>query len=340
VHAFPAPPSQLNVSLISLTFKSDIATPNTKQHIALNKVLNDIVDSVESSAHPTTFTSWSPSLSDPRTAVIISTAIYACSASSPLFDSLHGFLTQLPHVQHIYLDYSILSLAASGAEQRVPCDIITLQAPNPGVAAAIGKHFGWDPKKSSLALQMSQGTSAAFSRPGDLIKDFWAWAELRHEDPMSPSTIGSSFASSHESLPAPSQLMSWNSDEKNMSLPFPEVEQEESNQDMDDETLVMIFQWSNHEAGDRFKHPLQISYGENGELVRKDLWDSQVAHPIRQLQLMGAKSVMHKLELRAVEPRVDSKLEMAPVGSRVRSGSKRLSMIASGLSDKVSGLWR
>jgi hypothetical protein len=339
VHAFPSAPSQLDVCLITLTFKAHIS-PNTKGYFALNTVLNNIIDSEDTSSHPTTFTSWSPCLTDPKTALIVSTARETCSsATSPVFDGLVQHLTRAPGVQHVYLDYSVLSLATSSPEQRVAVEIIQLQATSPGVAAAIGKHFGWDPKRSSLSLQMLSCASAGFSRPGDLIKDFWAWAELGHKDPMSPSTAGSSFASSYESLPKPNQLRSFNSDEKNMSLPFPEEEDEaEQAHATDDETLIMIFQWSSHADAERFKHPLQASYGQNGHKVRQDLWDTRVAHPVRQLQGLGAKAVTHKLELRAVEPRY-SRAEEKPTG-RMRSGSKRLSIMASGLSEKVTGLWR
>jgi hypothetical protein len=158
---------------------------------------------------------------------------------------------------------------------------------------------------------------------------------------MSPSTIESSFASSNESLPKPSPLRSWNSDEKNMSLPFPDEEDSGQEETLDDETLIMIFQWSSHTDAERFKHPLQHSYGPNGEDVRKDLWDTQVARPLRQLQGLGAKTETYKLELRAVEPRLSTTIRTEESTSgRVRSGSKRLTIMASGFGDMVSGLWK
>jgi hypothetical protein len=340
VNAFPSAPAQLDVCLITLTFKSPVL-PQTRGHDALNTVLNNIIDSEETSSHPTTFTSWSPCVSAPNTVVIVSTARETCSsATSPVFGSLLKYLVQPPRVQHVYLDYAITSLASS-PDLRMSVDVMQLQAPNPGVAAAIGKHFGWDPKRSSLSLQMSNCASAAFSRPGDLIKDFWAWAEIQHNDSISPSTAGSSFASSYESLPRPSQLKSWNSDEKNMSLPFTEEEDDEQAPAMDDETLIMIFQWSSHADAERFKHPLQASYGQNGQKIRQDMWDTQVAHPVRQLQGLGAKVETYKLELRAVEPRnlTSTQAEESPT-ARVRGGSKRLSKMASGWGEKVSGLWK
>jgi hypothetical protein len=310
--------------------------------MALNAVLNNIIDSEDTSSHFTNFTSWSLCLGEPNTAIVVSTARETCSsATSPVFVDLLHYLAKPPSIQHVYLDYSALALATSSPEQRMPIEIIQLQATNPGVAAAIGKHFGWDPKRSSLSHQTSSHDSAAFSRPGDLIKDFWAWAELQHDDQMSPSTAGGSFASSYESLPKPNVLRSYNSDEKNMSLPFPDQESDdEEAQSTDDETLIMIFKWSSHADAERFKHPLQVSHGQNGQEIRRDLWDTQVAHPLRQLQALGAKMETYKLELRAVEPRLTTKGQAEQSTTRMRSGSKRLSVMASGLSEKVSGLWK
>lgn len=341
VRAFPSAPSQLGVCIVTLSFNDELV-PISSLQTALNATLNDILDSIETTSYPTSFTSWSPCLSDPRIAVIVSTARETCAkATSPVFDSIRQHLAIPPTIQHIYLDYSVLSLAASSPDERVPVDIIQLQAPTPGLAATIGKHFGWDPKRSSLSAQLASCASPAFSHPGDLVKDFWAWAELGQEYPLSPSTLGSSFASSHESLPRQVHLRNCNSDEKNMSLPFPEDNDEDDADDTNDETLVMIFQWCSHGAAERFKHPLQLSYGNNGEEVRRDLWDMQVAHPVRQLQGLGAKTMMYKLELRAVEPRAEtSKRAEETRTRRVRGGSKRLSIMASGLSERVSGLWR
>lgn len=343
VQSASAPSSQLDVCLITLTFKANVS-PNSRTYSALNTVLNNIIDSEETSSHPTTFTSWSPCLTQPNTVVIVSTARETCSsASSPVFDSLLLYLTQPPSVRHVYLDYSVVSLATSSPEQRVPIDIIQLQAPNPGVAAAIGKQFGWDPKRSSLQLQMASHAPAGFSRPGDLVKDFWAWAELSHEDDVVVSPYTGSFSSSHESLSKSPPLRSHNSDEKNVVLPFLEEDggDDERAPTMDDETLIMIFTWSSHADAERFKHPLQTSFGSNRQEIRKDLWDAQVAHPVRQLQGLGAKMETFKLELRAVEPRQSSRWEVDEgATSRRRSGSKRLSIIASGLSEKVSGLWK
>lgn len=321
VHASLSAPSQLDVCLVTLTFKAHIS-PNTKGYAALNTVLNNIIDSEEALTDPTTFTTWSPCLINPKVVIIVSTAQESCSSgTSPVFDDLLQHLAAPPSVQHVYLDLSVVSLAASVPSRRVPVEIIQLQAPNPGVAAAVGKHFGWDPKRSSLALPMQSYASAGFSRPGDLVKDFWAWAELG-QDPLSTSTQRGSFASSNESLPKPSLLRSFNSDEKNMSLNFPDEEDaEDAAEATNDETLIMIFQWSSHIDAERFKHPSQASYGQNGQEVRRDLWDTHVAHPVRQLQGYGAKVTSYKLELRAVEPR-QSCVEECTTG-RVRSGSKK-----------------
>jgi hypothetical protein len=105
-----------------------------------------------------------------------------------------------------------------------------------------------------------------------------------------------------------------------MSLYYAEDEEDDSDE-AEDEALVMIFQWHDHTAADRFKHPLQKSYGPNGEAVRNDLWDEHVARPVRHFQSHGAKLETYKLELRAVEPRLQS---------RVRSGSKAVDRERSG----------
>lgn len=234
-----------------------------------------------------------------------------------------------PDVQHVFLDYSVVSLAASSPESRIPCDTIVLRAPNPSVAGAIGKRFGWDPKRSSLSAKMQVGAPGSCSKPGDLIRDFWAWAELDPEAPISPS---SSTGSGNESIEGRHGLISTNSDEKNMSLFFAE---DEERRNMEDETLVMIFQWSSHADGDRFKHPLQKSYGVNGTEIAGDMWDRHVAHPVRQLQGFGAKGDILRLELRGVEPRMES----AGGTGRERSASRRLSMMPSGFSERVGGFW-
>ncbi|KAJ4403595.1 hypothetical protein N0V91_006471 [Didymella pomorum] len=206
---------------------------------------------------------------------------------------------------------------------------MTLKAPTSGIAAAIGKHFGWEPKRSSLSLHLQNTAPAAFSRPGDLTRDFWAWAELPHNGQISRS---SSFGSSSTHLPSP--LISTNSDEKNMSLYYAEDEKGGFD-DADAEALVMVFQWHDHAAADRFKHPLQKSYGPNGEAARNDLWDEHVARPVRHFQSHGAKLETYKLELRAVEPRLQSRTRSGSTANgRERSGSKRLSLMALGLGEK------
>ncbi|KAF3007783.1 hypothetical protein E8E13_010310 [Curvularia kusanoi] len=307
----------------------------------MNTLLNDIIDAAESTSHPSRFTSWSPCLTDSKTAVIVTTASETCSdATCPIYNDIINFLAHRPSIQHVYLDYSVVSLATSSSEQRIPCEIMELKAPTSGLAAAIGKHFGWEPKRSSLSAQMQNIAPAAFSRPGDLTKDFWAWAELPHNGRVSRS---GSNGSSSTHLPSP--LVNTNSDEKNMSLYFAEDHEDETRDDTseagDEEALVMIFQWHDHVAADRFKHPLQKSYGPNGESVRSDMWDEQIARPLRHFQSHGAKLDTYKLELRSVAPRIHTRTRAGSKGAgRERSGSKRLSMMAIGLGEKVSGIWR
>jgi len=267
---------------------------------------------------------------------VVTTASETCSdPSNSIYDDVFGFLAGPPGILHVYLDYAILSLSTSLPDQRIPCDVMTLKAPTSGIAAAIGKHFGWEPKRSSLSLHIKNTAPAAFSRPGDLTRDFWAWAELPPDGQISRT---SSFGSSSTHLPSP--LISTNSDEKIMSLYYAEDE-EDGSDEADDEALVMIFQWHDHAAADRFKHPLQKSYGPNGEAVRNDLWDEHVARPVRHFQSYGAKLETYKLELRAVEPRLQSRMRSGSKAvGRERSGSKRLSLMALGLGKKVSGMWR
>lgn len=334
VHTSQSAPSLVDLCLVALSFKEDVL-PHSGAYAALNTLLNDVIDAVDSSSHPSKFTSWSPCLTNPRIAFIVTTASETCShANSPIYNDVFAYLAGPPRIKHVYLDYSVISLSASLQDQRIPCEIIALNAPNSAIAAAIGKHFGWEPKRSSLSSQL-QNSATAFSRPGDLIRDFWAWAELPHDGSISRS---SSLGSSSTHLPAP--LVSVNSEEKNMSLYFSEDE-DDGVHETDDESLVMIFQWHDHAAADRFKHPLQKSNGPNGEAVRNDLWDEHVARPIRHFQGLGAKLDTYKLELRAVEPRIQSRTRAASKSAgRERSGSKRLSMMALGLGEKVSGIWR
>jgi hypothetical protein len=335
MHTSQSMPSLVDVCLVALTFKEDVS-PHTRSYIALNTLLNDIIDAADSSSHPSAFTSWSPCLLDPRTAVIVTTASETCSDyTNSIYDDVSSFLARLPRIQHVYLDYSILSLSSPSPEQRIPCEMMILKAPTSGIAAAIGKHFGWEPKRSSLSTHLQNTAPAAFSRPGDLTRDFWAWAELPHDGRISRS---SSLGSSSTHLPSP--LVSTNSDEKNMSLYYAE-DGDSDFDEADEEALVMIFQWHDHAAADRFKHPLQKSYGPNGEAVRNDMWDEHVARPLRHFQSHGAKLQTHKLELRAVEPRLQTRMRSgSKAAGRERSGSKRLSLMALGLGEKVSGMWR
>jgi hypothetical protein len=338
VKAWPTAPSQLDVCIVTLTFETPFISTATGSYFALNTLLNNIVDNEESTSRPSTFTAWSPCLNNPKTIVIITTFSEICTSSTAsVFDVVRGFLAKPPNVQHVYFDLALLSLAASSPEQRIPCDIMQLHAPNPDVAVAMGKLFGWDPKRSSLSSQLQTCAPAAFSRPGDLIRDFWAWAELPYTS-QRPSSVSTG---SYETLSISPRLINTNSDEKNMSLLFPE-EDDEPPPYTDDETLIMIFQWSSSADGERFKDSEQKSYGPNGEEVSKDFWDRQVAQPVSDLEQLGARAETFRLELRAVEPRLirGGVIGRQERGTRERSGSKRLSMLTSGLGEKVSGLWR
>lgn len=346
--------NQLNVCLITLTFKTS-PHPSSKSYLALNTVLNNITDNAESTPHPSTFTSWSPCLSNPSIIVIITTASETCSDSdSPVFHPMAPYLSTPPTIRHIYLPYSVLSLSTSSPDSRIACDIITLQAPTPGIAVAIGKHFGWDPQRSSLSSQLQICAPAAFSTPGDLTRDFWAWAELspdsNNNKPVSPSSSTGHYSIASRSAESLTQyqLTSTNSDEKNMALWFPDDDEEPLTNDRagrEDETLIMLFQWNSHADGDRFKHPLQKSLGPNSAHVSPDLWDRCVAHPVRQLQGLGTRTESYRLELRGVGQRIEDRgsgargMSAAAAAGRERSGSRRLSVMASGLGKRVSGLW-
>ncbi|KAF2846365.1 hypothetical protein T440DRAFT_472010 [Plenodomus tracheiphilus IPT5] len=336
--AWRSAPSQLDVCVIDLSFKSPTTVTQTEQCIAMNTLLNNIVDYEAATTSPSTFTVWSPCMSDTKTAVIVTTVSEVCShGTAPIFDIVARHLTRPPYVRHVYLDMAVLSLAASSPEQRIPCDIMQLHGPNPDVAVAIGKMFGWDPKRSAISHQLQTRASAGFTRPGDLVRDLWAWVELPqtilHQSPRSTG--------SHESLSTSLILSNINSAEKKISLPFQEEDYGPPPY-MEDESLMMIFQWNSHADGDRFKDHEQESYGPNGEPIRKNMWQQQIARPISNLQRLGARLVVRRLELRAVDPRLEGVYALSSAGpaARARSGSKRLGLMAAGLSGKVSELWR
>lgn len=333
MNASATSPTLLNVSLVTITFKSPLFfTFQNSPHTALNTLLNNITDAAEnssgSSSRLTQFTTWSPCSQNPKTVVILTTASeVVTNPASPIFEPVLKYLSGPPTVQHVYFDWSIISLARSTPDSRVAVDLILMRAPNSGIAGVIGKRFGWDPKRSSLSAQFESHAPAGFSRPGDLVRDFWAWAELHQPgEPVSPS---SSLGSEYEREIV---LKSTNSDEKNMALDFPEEKDDE------EETLVMMFEWSSPADADRFKHPLQKSFGLNGQEVQSDLWDRNVAHPVRQFQGIGAKVESFKLELRGVEPRIE--VVRKEKETRERSGSRRLSGLATGFGERVSGFWR
>lgn len=320
----------LEVCLIILSFRAPVAASNAYAYTALNLLLNNITDAAETTSHPTSFTAWSPCTINPATVAILTTANETChDGTSPVFEPVLKHLWAPPSVRHVYLNYSAVSLATSSPDEKISCDVIVVQGSNPGVAGAIGKRFGWDPARSALSSQVGISSQAAFSKPGDLINDLWAWAELHPGASTPPS---SSNGSGYGSFDNGSALMSTNSDEKNMSLFYAEDGEARS---MEDETLITIFHWRSRADADRFKHPLQRSYGQNGQAVSNDMWDRNVAHPIRQLQGLGAKTDTFKLELRGVEPR----MQAGRAAARERSGSRKFSAMASGFGEKVSGLW-
>lgn len=327
-------PTLLDVCLITLSFKAPVTTANPRAYTSLNTVLNNIIDAAENTTHPSRFTSWSVCHDDPKTVLIVTTLSQTCqTGTAPIFEPVLRHLSKLPSAQHVLLDYSVIALAASLPEDRIACDIIIVNAPDARIAGAIGKSFGWDPKRSSLSPRLEQYAPAGFSSPGDLIRDFWAWTELPNQ-PVSPA---SSYGSEYEGA-AVGVLKSTNSDEKNMAMFMAGDEDDKVDKEKeDDETLVMIFQWSSRADAERFKHPLQKSYGYNQQLISPDLWDRDVANPIRQLEGIGAKVEHLKVELRGVEERIE---QGRPSASRERSGSRRLSVMASGMGERLSGFWR
>lgn len=324
VTAWPAPPSQLDVCVVTLRLIQPITPSHAETHLALNTLLNNIVDHEDSTPHPSTFTVWSPSRSDPSTAVIITTVRGVCDhSSSPIFEGIRRVSREPPKVRHMYIDMAVTSLAASSPAARIACDIIQLRTWRPEVAAAMGKMFGWEPQHSSISRQLEKNTSAAFSRPGDLIRDFWAWAEVPYTSPESPSSSASS------SVPSIASRSSQT------------LAEQQLNTAMDEETLVMMFQWSNRTDADRFKDIYKKSYGPNGEEVQMGLWKWKVLNPISQLERLEVQAEILELELRAVEPRLCINEESSNTESAVRERrrSKRLSVIVSELGDKVSGWW-
>ncbi|KAF2260081.1 hypothetical protein CC78DRAFT_547755 [Lojkania enalia] len=271
----------------------------------------------------------------PRPVIILTTATDRCSKGlSPVFKPVLRYLKNPPYVQHIYLDYSVLSLAAATTpDDRISCDLMLVGASSPNIAGAIGKRFSWDPKRSSLPTRIREvGVPASFGRSDDLIRDFWAWTEL-HIDPMDSPSISSALGGGsdyHEVV-----LRSTNAEEKNSALFSTQDEDERLPRYADDETLVMLFQWTSHADADRFKNPLEKSCGVNGQSVGFDIWDYHVDYPVRQMKDLGAKVESYRLELRRVEART----ELARREVRERSGSRRLRGMAVGLGETVSGLW-
>lgn len=336
--AWPPLPTQLNVCIVVLTFKVSISQTQSKSYAALNTLLNNIIDNKESISNPSTFTVWSPCLTDSRIAVVITTVRKACdAATSPMFDDIMEHLANPPDIQHIYLDLAVISLASSSSEDRIACDIVQLHGHNPGASIAIGRQFGWDPKRSSITSKFQSHTSAAFSRPGDLVREFRAWAEV-----SLPDSRSSSISTGSRTLNSPS-LVSLSQDEDGRHYIInPHLDGDQHLGDRDRESLIMIFQWTSHVDGDRFKNSNEKSYGPNSGEVRRDLWDKEVALPIANLQGLGVGVDIYKLELRTVEPRLayDGTVANQKDNRREKRQSKRLSIIASELGGRIIKLWK
>lgn len=98
-------------------------------------------------------------------------------------------------------------------------------------------------------------------------------------------------------------------------------------------SLLMIFQWRSRADASRFKDSCRKSYGANGEEVARNFWESSLEVPVEKFIKWGASKEVFEVELRGVEERIESEDEVV----RPRSGSKRLSQIASDLGDRVSG---
>ncbi len=330
--------SRLHVRIISLTFKVPIMPPTPNSNTPLSTLLYNIVDNQDAAPSSSTFTAWSPCLNDPKSVVIITTIQHVCDdATSSIFNVVKEQLANPPEILHATLDIDALSLAPSSPEQRIACDIIQLQSNKPLVTRSIGRQFGWNPKRSSLLPKVENGTSSNLGHPGDLIKDFRVWAEKTHEEPRKLSTSAGSSALSSSSL------VSLDSDrgDQQTSISLPGDKLQLCNPDHE-ETLLMIFQWSSHANGNRFKDQSQSSYGPNEAVVSSSLWEREVAIPIGQLQQKGAKVETYSLELRSVEPRLrdQSNGEMIDVPVVTGGRRRRLTNMATDLGEKVSRLWK
>ncbi|KAF1993121.1 hypothetical protein P154DRAFT_528015 [Amniculicola lignicola CBS 123094] len=305
-------PTLVDVCLITLTFSNSNAAYHQSTCIALNTLLNDIKDSGDFAAL-NRFILWSPWLCNSRTIIILTTASETCSKStSPIYQPVLQHLSTPPKVQNIRLDYSVLSLANSTTHEgnaKIPCDIITLSATEPNIASEIGKRFGWNPKQSSLTAKINTHGPFCFGRSGDLIRDFWAWTGAPPGYPTSPSSA------------------SLGSDDYSYDTELHEDE---------DETLVMIFQWSSHKSAERFKNPLMPSYGLNEEQLDQDMWDACVARPVRSLDELGADVHCYSLQLQNVEDRIGTVKE----SKREISHRRKLSDRAAELGERISGWWK
>jgi hypothetical protein len=291
---------------------------------ALQRTLSLIVSNAERTYNPAHFTSWSPALDDLSAAVILTTeAKENTTPSSAIFTPLKPYLDAPPSLTNVILDHSIQSLAATSSEPSIPLDIILLRSPNSSIAIEIGKKFGWEPRRSSLAWSINQGRASGFPVLGDLIKDFWAWAEWTSDDVSNGAVRGDD--RTQGSLTLVDGTIRERETEGSLTL---NDATSRNGARYSQETLVMMFQWSTVADGERFKNPQSKSYGADRLLLPKDLWDKRVAQPVKQLRETGAKVETFRVELRGVDF-TDEKTR----GRR----SRTLSSIASGFGGKVSG---
>lgn len=258
--------------------------------------------------------------------VILTTAAEeVITADSPIFTPLTKFLAKPPSLSSFKFDHSIVSLAANSPRPSIALDIILLHAPTSSVAVEVGKKFGWDPKRSSLVDVINQtepGTN--FPRLGDLVRDFFAWADWTSEE-----------ASSSNSAKADTK----SGDPSAKGLTLNDANSHDKKAEIEQETLLMMFQWSSISNGDRFKNPDLKSQGANGREIPEDFWNQRIAHPVKELQDIGARVETFRVELRGVEC-VEYVEPVEEKEKRTTRTSRRLSAMASGIGERVSGLWR
>lgn len=304
---------------------SSRSIPDSPHYTALQRTLASITSYVETVHQLAQFTTWSPALDDGHIAIILTTAAEdTISATSPVFAPVTEFLVKPPWLASFKFDPSIVSLAASSPHPSIAVDIILLTAPNSSIAVEIGKTFGWGPKRSSLADVINRREPGSpFPIYGDLVRDFFGWADWTSEDTSSSQTPKTDTKSG-----APSAK----------GLTLNDADSHDEATATEHETLVMIFQWSSSSKGERFKDPAQTSYGINGRKIFKDFW-KHIADPVKEMQVLGANVESYRLMLRGVEFTEEVQEEKKKKKKHTRS-SRSLSVMASGLGERVSGLWK